>query len=206
MSGFSAKLYDGIATITRALSGNVIPTQDSTGVLASTIRHDQLVPMTGNYRIPVLSGSHGTLSSLGTDTAGVNGTIWFSSVFVPMITSFTGIGILNGGTVATDKIIVAVYDSAGNLLANSALAGTSMATINVFQETAFTAAWTPTKPGRHWIACQTNGANANIRTIATATWIDVLTNNVAGTFGTLPALTPATSFAAGKGPIAYLYQ
>lgn len=205
MSTVFTKLYDSSA-MTRPVAANVIPTQDSTGSLANTIRHDQLQAMTGNYRVPVLSGSHGTLSSLGTDTAGVNGTVWFSSIFVPFVATFTGIGVLNGGTVATDKIIVSLYDSSGALLANSALAGTSMATINVFQETAFTATYTTLRPGRFWIGVQTNGANANIRTIATATWIDVLTTNVAGTFGTLPALTPPTTFTAGKGPIAYLYQ
>jgi hypothetical protein len=161
--------------------------------------------MSGRFRVCTLAGNLGTLSSLGTDTAGVNGTIWFADVFIPFVSTFTGVGVLNGGTVATDKIIVALYDSAGTLLANSALAGTSMASTNVFQETSFTATFTTLRPGRHWIAVQTNGANANIRTIATATWIDVLTNNVAGVFGTLPALTPATTFTAGKGPIAYLF-
>jgi hypothetical protein len=127
-------------------------------------------------------------------------------VFIPVAgVTLTGIGVLNGGTVATDKIIVALYDSTGALLASSALAGTNMASTNVFQETAFTATYTTLRPGRFWIAVQTNGANANIRTIATATWIDVLTSNVAGTFGTLPALTPPTTFTAGKGPIAYVY-
>src|SRR6185369_10945715 len=204
MSTTFTKLYDSSA-MTRPVAANVIPTQDSTGSTATTIRHDQLVPMTGRYRVCTLSGNLGTLSSLGTDTAGVNGTVWFADVFIPFVGTFTGIGVLNGGTVATDKIIVALHDSSGAVLANSALAGTNMASTNVFQETAFTATYTTLRPGRFWISVQTNGANANIRTIATATWIDVLTNNVAGTFGTLPTLTPATSFAAGKGPIAYLY-
>jgi hypothetical protein len=204
MSTVFTKLYDSSA-ITRPVASNVIPTQDSTGATATTVRHDQLVPMTGRYRVCTLSGNLGTLSSLGTDTAGVNGTVWFADVFIPFVGTFTGVGVLNGGTVATDKIIVGLHDSSGVLLANSALAGTNMASTNVFQETAFTATYTTLRPGRFWISVQTNGANANIRTIATATWIDVLTNNVAGTFGTVPTLTPATSFAAGKGPIAYLY-
>ena len=74
MSTTFTKLYDSSA-MTRPVAANVIPTQDSTGSTATTIRHDQLVPMTVRYRVCTLSGNLGTLSSLGTDTAGVNGTV-----------------------------------------------------------------------------------------------------------------------------------
>lgn len=205
MSTIFTKLYDSTA-MTRPVAANVMPTQDSTGNLANTIRQDQTTAMSGRFRICTLSGNIGALATLGTDTAGVNGTVWFADIFIPDASRvITGVGVLNGGTVATDKIIVSLHDSSGVLLANSTLAGTNMASTNVFQETSFTATYTTLRPGRFWISVQTNGANANIRTIATATWIDVLTNNVAGTFGTIPTLTPATSFAAGKGPIAYIF-
>lgn len=194
------------ALVTLPVASSTFPVLLASNAGAKNHTLDAVSAFTGRYRFCTLTGNLGTLSGLGTDTAGVNGTTWFADVFIPVAGKVcTGIGVLNGGTVATDKIIVSLYDANGVLLANSATAGTNMASTNVFQETAFTATYTILKPGRFWIGAQTNGANANIRTIATATWIDVLTTNVAGTFATIPALTPPTTFTAGKGPIAYVY-
>lgn len=194
------------ALATLPVASSTFPVLLTAGAGAKNHTLDAIAPFTGRYRFCTLSGNLGTLSSLGTDTAGINGTTWFADVYIPVVAkSLTGIGVLHGGTVATDKMIVSLYDSTGALLANSATAGVSMAGTNAFQEYPFTAAYTILKPGRYWLGAQTNGANATIRTIAAATWIDVLATNVSGTFATIPALTPPTTFTAGKGPVAYAY-
>jgi hypothetical protein len=61
-------------------------------------------------------------------------------------------------------------------------------------------------PAQYWIAIQGNGTAAGaIQTIPASTFVDVLTNVVAGTFGTVPAtITPPTTFTAGQGPIVYV--
>lgn len=167
----------------------------------------QVQAFTGNYRVPNLTGSLGTLSSLGTDTAGVNGTVWYTSIFVPFTgVALTGIGVLNGSVVGTDNILAALYDDTGAVVANSALAGALSAGANAFQQLAFTAAYTIVRPGRYFVGVSTNGTTAKIRTVATATWIDILSTSATGTFGTLAALTPPTTFTADKAPIVYLYQ
>lgn len=205
MSTIFTKLYDSSA-MTRPVAANVIPTQDSTGNTANTVKQDQLVPMSGRFRYLTVGGNLGTLSSLGTSTTPVAGTIYWADVFIPEASKLlTGIAVLNAATVGTNKWIYGLYDSSGALLANTALAGVLTANANTFQEIAFTATYTTTKPGRFWIGAQLDGTTDRFRTIAAATWVDVLTTSATGSFGTLTALTPPTTFTADKGPIAYVY-
>ncbi len=208
MSTIFTKLYDSSAT-TRPLAASVIPTQDSTGNSAGTIRHDQLCAMTGRYRYCTISGNLGTLSSLGTSTTVVADTTYYADVFIPAGgILLTGIGWLNGTTATTNRTIVSLYDSGGTLLANSVLTsgGTLIATSNIFQQANFTATYTTLRPGRFWIGYQQNGTTATPRTIATATWVDVLTGSAAGVNAVAaPTITPPTTFTADVGPIAYVF-
>lgn len=146
-------------------------------------------------------------ASLGTNTTLVAGTLYRCEIYVPYWATWTGIGVLNGATVGTDNHIVALYDSNGVLVANSALAGALSAGANAFQQRAFTSPTAPLAPGRYFIAVQSNGTTATLRTWAAANGGNQMTASSTGTFGTLPAsFTPPTTFTADVGPIAHLYQ
>ncbi|HXT81380.1 MAG TPA: hypothetical protein VN702_17580 [Acetobacteraceae bacterium] len=144
-------------------------------------------------------------ASMGTDTTLVAGTIYWAEVAIPRNITLTGIAVLNGGTVGTNKGIVGLYNSAGTLVANSALVGAIAAGANAFQAYAFTATYAAVGPARYWVAYQADGATATLRTIAASTFIDSLTKSATGAFGTLTALTVPTTITADVGPIAYVY-
>lgn len=191
---------------TRAIATMTTPVLRASNAGAQNLTLDQVSPFTGRYRHMSIGGNLGTLSSLGTNTTTVAGTIWYIDVFIPLPgTLLTGIGVLNGATIGTDNGLVGLYDSTGTLLANSALAGAITANANTFQQYAFTATYTTLKPGRFFIGYQTQGTTATFRSVATATWVDVLTGSQTGAFGTLAAITPPTTFTADKGPVAYVY-
>lgn len=145
------------------------------------------------------------LASLGTNSTDVNGQVWVTSLQLPIDKAVTGIGCLQGGTATTDKTIFSLYNSSGALLANSSLAGTLLSGANTFQRQAFTAPVTE-PAGLYYVGVQGNGTTAgSLRTVAASTYLTVATTVVAGTFGTLPAITPPTTFTADNGPICYVY-
>jgi hypothetical protein len=153
--------------------------------------------------IPIGSVAYG---SLGTNTTDVAGQVWITSITIPVDMTVTGIGCLQGGTATTDKTIFSLYDSTGALLANSATAGTLLSGANTFQRQAFTTPYSASA-GLYYIGVQGNGtASGAIRTVAASTYLNVATAVASGTFGTLPAITPPTSFTADYGPVCYVYR
>lgn len=174
---------------------------------APTLSAPVITSSTGRARyctVPVGSVAYG---SVGTDTTPSATTTYYSEVYVPRSVTFTGIAVLNGSVGATDKLIVALHPSAtGAALVTSNLAGVTAATANVFQDVPFTAPYAAAGPARYFIALQVNGTTTRFRTIATLTFVDVLTTSNASTvFGTVPSLTVPTTFTAGVGPVACLY-
>lgn len=150
--------------------------------------------------VPILA-----FASLGTNTTLVAGTTYFSEIFVPHWNQWTGIGMLNGATVGTDNMLVALYGSNGGLIVNSAVAGALSAGANAFQNRAFLNA-VVLAPGRYFIAFQSNGTTATMRTQAAANGGNTMTGSVTGTFGTVPSsITVPTTFTADVGPIGRLY-
>ena len=143
----------------------------------------------------------------GTDTATTAGVRFYAKLFIPHKCTLTGIGFLTGSTIGTDKAIVALHDAAGQLVANSATAGTTITVTAGMQDFAFTAPIPVEGPAYYFVAIQFNGTTAKLRTMAAATsQASVqLTGTVAGTFGTLAKLTPPTTFTADVGPVAYTY-
>jgi hypothetical protein len=141
--------------------------------------------------------------SLGNATTYVNGTIYWASVYLDTPMTVTSLQFLNAGTVGTNNIAGALYNSAGTLIANSALAGALTSGANAFQGLNLTAP-IAIPAGRYWIALQANGTTDNTRTVAASTFVNVLTASTTGTFGTFTALTPPTTFTANVGPIACL--
>lgn len=142
------------------------------------------------------------------ETAGVAqvaGTTNFAEIFVPYANTWTGIGILNGTTVGTHNLLVALYGSNGVLLANSAVAGVLSANASVFQNVPFTAP-IPLPAGRYFLASQFSGTTPTPRHLLAANGSNVITGTAAGTFGTvLSTITVPTTFTTAVGNIAQLY-
>ena len=136
----------------------------------------------------------------GTDTTPVSGTVYFGEVYIPHRMNLTGVGYNIGSVGGTDSAVVALYDSAGKVIANSALAGTLVGTANTFQQIAFTAVLGVDGPGYFYVSVSVNGTTCRLR-------LGVANGgrggSAAGTFGTLAAITVVSTNTAA--PIAYLY-
>lgn len=146
-------------------------------------------------------------ASVGTNTTDAI-QLWMTDIFVPANQTISTIGVLQGGTAGTDKILVTIYDLGGNLIANSATAGVSLSGANTFLELVLLTPTLLKGPSYYFIGVQGNGTAAGaIQTIPASTFVGVRANSVtAGSFGTLPSpISVPTSFVATKGPIVYMY-
>lgn len=141
----------------------------------------------------------------GTDTACSNGTAYVGSIVVPGNVTITGIEYLVGSVGGTDKVIASLHDSAGVLLANSALAGATVGTAAQTQQVAFTAPYAAVGPATYYIALTFNGTTAKFRSVPAFCQAGVMGNGVAQTFGTAATFTAPTTFTADKVPVAWLY-
>lgn len=132
--------------------------------------------------------------------------VYMTQIWVPHNETVTGIGVLNAGTVGTNKYIVALFDSTGAVVANSALAGVITSGASAFQKVPFTATAAILGPKTYWLAIYMNGAVDRYYAVPTLGQMSGLAGEVTGqTFGTVAAVTLPTSFTADKGPVAYLY-
>jgi len=141
-------------------------------------------------------------TTTGTDTAGVATQIWVGELRIGSNTLLTGLSYLIGSVGGTDKAIAILYDSAGNVLANSALAGTTVGTTATMQRLPFVTAYAA-GPGLYYVGISTNGTTAKLRTQAFGdTNAGVITGQ---TFGTLAAITPPSTFTASQAPVVMTY-
>lgn len=197
------------ATLSVATSTFPVLLANNAGARNHTL--SQITPYVGKYRwLNVGSANLGALTGIDTNGTTLSAdTTYFTDVFIPLASvTLTGIGILNGTTVGTDKGFVMLFNSAGTLLANSSVTsgGATTSGASTFQQRAFTAPYTTLAPGRYWIGYQGNGTTDTVRMVAAATWVDVLTGSVAGANAVATAsITPATTFTAAKGPLSYVY-
>jgi hypothetical protein len=153
--------------------------------------------------VPVVDNGDTALASIGTSGVHVAGSLYIAEVNIAVSKRCTGVGVLNGATVGTDNMLVAIYDEAGNLLANSALAGVLSAGANSYQQVAFlTPVMLPA--GRYFVAVQFNGTTATTRKITNAATL--FTALPAGAFGTVPAtITVPSAFTTLQGIHGYVY-
>lgn len=136
----------------------------------------------------------------------VAGTEWWSQLNVPYNAKLTGACILNGATVGTSKVIYFLADSAGNILANTALAGTTTAVASKYQCLAFTAAVRVTGPQTYFIGVQADSVTDNFQSYAAGSVPTLYgTNSQTGAFATVAAITPTLTFTASKGPLMQVY-
>ncbi len=151
--------------------------------------------------IPIGSVAYG---SLGTDTTPTAGTIYRSSIRIPTDVTLTSIACLNGSAAATDTLIYALYDSSGNLVANTSLSGTTATGTNAFQAINLASSYLA-RAGLYYVAYQASGTTTRIRTVAASTFLGLATSSTAGVTGTIPStFTVPTTFTANVGPICYV--
>lgn len=139
-------------------------------------------------------------AATGTDTTPVVTETYVARVFIPVNSTITGIAVLNGSAVA-GNITVALADSNGSVLANSA--STAASGTAAYQQVAFTAPIKVKGPGEYFVLLQCNNTGYRFRSHAVGNFkAGKLTSQ---TYGTLPAFTPPTGFTASLGPIADTY-
>ena len=169
----------------------------------------QPVPLTsamqGPTILPVISLGTAALTAVGAAAAHVAGTMTLTEIFVPYWQNWRGIGILNGATVGSNLGLVALYNTAGALIANSDPAGAVTAGANVFQNRDFLVP-VLCVPGRYFLGYQCNGATDTTFKLIAANGVNVLTGTSTGTFGTVPAThVVPTAFVTAVGNVTQLY-
>ena len=169
-------------------------------------------------QLAVLTAFYSNYSSKTT----VAGTIYYSTVTITAPSAsqgvlnlsstkiITGLNVLVGSTGGTDTWCVGMYNSAGVLVANSALAGATAGTAGTWQQFAFVTAYAA-PPGVYLVAVQSNGTTAkpacfNWPAPAITSSAPVLTGSQTGTFGTLASIgTISTTYTSNLGPVVVPY-
>ena len=161
--------------------------------------------MQGPSILPNMPLGNAALTAAGTSSVHVAGTLNISEIYVPAWNVWKGLAVLNGTIVGTDNMMVMLYNSTGQLVANSAVAGTVSAGASVFQNRDFLTA-VLLAPGRYFCGVQSNGTTATSNKFVAANGVNVLTASSTGTFGTVPAtITVPTTFTTAVGCVAQLY-
>lgn len=132
--------------------------------------------------------------------------VYMTQIWVPHNETMTGIAILNAATVGTNKYVVALFDSTGAVVANSALAGVLTTGASVWQKVAFTGTYAATGPKTYWVGVYVNGTTDRFYSVPAFGAMGGLAGSVsAQTFGTVAAVTLPTTFTADLGPVSYIY-
>lgn len=140
------------------------------------------------------------LETAGT-AAGAATEIYCTEIDLPYSALLTGLAVLNGTTVGTNKHFAILYDSTGNVLANSATAGTTTAGASTYQKLNFVSKFYAVGPARYFACDGLNGTTDTIRHAITAVNDNVLGGTITGqTFGTAAAITVPSSFTTAKVP------
>jgi len=145
----------------------------------------------------------------GTDTTPAEKKLFVTSLFLPVNKKITGIGYLVGSVGGTDKVVAGLWDRLGNLLAASSetTEGTTVGTAKEVQELEFVTPYNASGPALYFVGLTMNGTTARLRTIPKNTaGKNVFSEEISITGkNKLAKITPPTAFAAGKGPVAYVY-
>jgi hypothetical protein len=199
----TASITTAAASVVGAPAGYV--TQGGNIALMPQAGQSNPVTLQGPAILPCVSLGGAALTAVGTSSVHVAGTMNLTEIFVPYWNTWKGAGVLNGTTVGTDNMLVALYGSNGALIANSAVAGTLSASASTFQNRDFLVPVT-LAPGRYFIGVQSNGTTATTNKLVAANGANVMTTSSTGTFGTVPAtLTIPTTFTTAVGCVVQLY-
>ena len=147
-------------------------------------------------------------TAAGTSTTKATNTMYCTEFDLAYSKYITGLAVMNGASTGTDKFLVALYDSTGNLLANSSTAGTVASGNSTYQKRAFTAPYYAVGPAQYFACAQGDaGTSATLNLIVTGTSDYVLTKLYGSqTFGTVPpTITVPTTFTTANGPLWFAY-
>lgn len=186
----------GVATISDCLGGQWVNGDSGQTTRATFYRLES----------PTI-GAVSHAAAIGTNSTVAAAELYCTEIRLPYSKLLTGLAPHIGTTGGTDNWLVALYDSGGNLIANSATAGALVGTANTFQATAFTVPYYAVGPAQYFGCMMSNGTTATLDTVTTGKDDNILTfkSASAGTFGTLPSFTAPTSFASVSGSYLYAY-
>lgn len=147
----------------------------------------------------------GASALTGLETAGTaaaaNTEIYCTEIDLPYSMVMTGLAVLNGTTVGTNKHFAILYDSSGNVLANSATAGTTTSGASTYQKLNFVSKYFAVGPARYFACDGLNGTTDTIRHAITTVNDNVLGGTVtAQVFGTAAKITVPSTFTTAKAP------
>lgn len=129
----------------------------------------------------------------------------YASVWVQGDCLVNGVSFLQGLTAATTKAIGVLYDSGGNVLAYSAIAGIVMATASTYKDLPFTAPYQLQGPGLFFIGIIFDGTGSTYGTIPVNCNGGTLGGSSVATFTTpVPLIISATAFTDAQAPVAHL--
>lgn len=160
------------------------------------------------YRLMFPAPGATAYTSINTNGTAVGATtLYCMEANLPYNKLLTGIAVLNGTTVTGNARYVVLYDSAGNALANSALAGQASVTASIYEAYDFTSTFYAVGPSKYFACIQDNAVGSTtVRMAVTGVNDNFLTKGqTSATFGTVPTLTVPTSFTTAVGPYVYLY-
>lgn len=148
-----------------------------------------------------------TAATTGTSTQGVANKQWISPVWIPANMTITGLAFLIGTTGGTDKVITALYNNAGTLVANSSTSasGVTVGTAANMQSVDFTTPYSAVGPARYWASVQVSGTTAFLRTIPANVSVANVGSKTNTSATPATSITAPTAFTADVGPIVALY-
>lgn len=146
-----------------------------------------------------------TLETAGT-AAAASTEIYCTEIDLPYSQILTGLAVLNGTTVGTNKHFPILYDSGGAVLATGAILGTTTAGASTYQKINFVNKYFAVGPARYFACDGINGTTDTIRHAVTSTNDNVLGGTIAAqVFGTAAAITVPTTFTTAKVPYFMLF-
>lgn len=148
-------------------------------------------------------GIPATQTTDGNDTMPVITETYIAELWVAANVSATGVAVFNGSAVGTDKLVLAIFDSTGAVVANTATAGTTATGTDAYQKINLTAPVTLKGPATYYVGLQVNGTTYRFNSHILGGF--GASKKTGETFGTLTAVTPPTTFTTALGPMASLY-
>lgn len=148
--------------------------------------------------------------SSGTSATPTAGTWYYADLYIPFTTKLTGIipSAPVGPNSGSDKWMCAIWPAAGGTkLANSSTSGLTVPGSGTTAEDfkiAFTAPVTLPGPAVYKVAIQSNGTAARFEAFSNGVE-GFVTGSQAGTFGTVPTLSPGSSYTQNVGPMIKTY-
>ncbi len=144
----------------------------------------------------------------GNNTTSVLDSLYCTEIDMSYSKLVTGLGIHVGTTGnSSDLWVLGLYDSAGNLIANSATAGTAPGSAYAWSNFAFTSKYYVVGPGQYY-GCMIpiSATTATVDTLKTAYGANYLTYTATSSNAYLPtSFTVPTGFNNAAGPFLYVY-